>query len=72
MFFNVVVYAAIFGPDATVDLLSSWLKSLTFAMGVIEPLNIIAISAIPLLLKEDGCAIKCYNKCFYYINEMYG
>ena len=72
MFFNVVVYAAIFGPEATTDLLTSWLKSLAFAMGVIEPLNIVAVTTIPLLLKEDGCCMKCYSNVFYYWNEVYG
>ena len=69
---NVIIYSGLFGPDATFDLISSWLMGLVFAMGVIEPLNIFAVAAIPMFFGEDSRIYKCYMKCFEYYNEVYG
>ena len=70
--FNVIVYSAMFGPEATADLMMSWLMGLTFAMGIIEPFNIFMVAFIPAFFSEDSCCFKCYNKFFGYWNEIYG
>lgn len=70
--FNVIVYSAMFGPEATADLMMSWLMGLTFAMGIIEPFNIFMVAFIPAFFSEDSCCFRCYNKVFGYWNEIYG
>ena len=70
--FNVIIYSGMFGPEATHDLIMSWLMGLTFAMGLIEPLNIFIVAAIPVFFSEESCCYRCYNTCFYYYNEIWG
>ena len=68
----VIIYSGLFGPDATFDLLMSWLMGLTFAMGIIEPFNIFMVAAIPAFFSEESCCFRCYNKCFEFYAEVWG
>ena len=66
---TVFVYCAIFGPYAAASIIEGWFISLGFAVGVIEPLNILCVALLPLLLSEDGPCMKCYNNVFFFWNE---
>merc|ERR1712118_246223 len=62
--FNCFVYGAMFGPEATNDLLKSWAISFTWAIGILEPFNIFMVAAMPLMFSEDSCCFKCYERVF--------
>ena len=66
---TVFVYCAIFGPYAAASIIEGWFISLGFAVGFIEPLNILCVALLPLLLSEDGPCMKCYNNVFFFWNE---
>ena len=69
LFTLIIGYAAYFGEDAINDLLLSWAKGIGMAVGILEPINIVLVVAIPMLLNEKSCLYKCYQRIFYVYNE---
>ena len=69
--FNVIVYSAMFGPEATADLMMSWPAGLTFAM-VSSSHSIFSWLHSSQFSSEASCCFRCYNKVFGYWNEIYG
>jgi len=69
--FTVVIYAGMYGPEATTDILINWFASVGMAVGIIEPINILAVALVPLLFSEDGCCFRWYNRCFFVYNEYF-
>lgn len=64
-----IIYAGMFGPEATAGIIEGWFVSLFMAMGVLEPFNIFMVALLPVILSEDGMIYKCYMNVFFFYNE---
>ena len=68
---QVIIYAGLFGPSHAANLVKTWLLSLGMVLGIIEPFNIFLLAALPLLVAENGCCARCYNRIFLVYNEFF-
>ena len=62
-------YAGRFGEELVNDMLLSWAKSLGFVFGILEPLNVMIIVALPMIAGEDSCIYRTYERIYYVYNE---
>ena len=52
--------------------LLGWLAASGTTWGVVEPLQIVMIALLPLFIKEDSCAGRCFERARYIYNEYLG
>jgi hypothetical protein len=64
-----VVYGRLFGPSRTNDMLLGWLLATGQTWAVLEPLQIVIVAALPVLVSQESCVMRTYERARYIYNE---
>ena len=66
---NSIVYGRLFGLQRTNDMVLGWLSASLTTWGAIEPVQVLMIVVLPLIIREDSCAGRCFERIRTIYNE---
>ena len=64
-----VIYGRLFGLQRTNDMILGWVTASATTWGAVEPLQVLMIATLPMLIKEDSPAGRCFERCRVFYNE---